>query len=231
MPAQNLSQPPLLNERHDKTVSWRVWQEDGILVKSFHIHRWTSVFNRRWAREHRGLKRLNHHGLPSPKTYGYHSPQKDTVIYRREYLPGSPVKELSQDNTRQLSAYMARVHAAAVTNGDVSYDNLLMTDQGELMLIDYGRSRTFCYRGPLFFFNAGKELARIRRRLFPENDAMWTLFVEAYLAESRLGSWAQALTDWSMRRWSGRWGLDPADATVLRSAPSPDTRQASNDKS
>jgi tRNA A-37 threonylcarbamoyl transferase component Bud32 len=196
------------HEAHD--ISWTVWREGNILLKEFRIHRWRNFFlNRRWRREHLALRRLNRYRVPSPQTYGHKMPRGGVLRYSREFLPGRPIDGLDQPRVLALSDYFRSIHGVGVTNGDASLENLLFADSGDLMLIDYGRARVSLLRSPLFYFNVGKDLARVRRRLFPVDVQQWRVFFTAYMQSTPCPAWALRLRQWSLSYWLHRWGIEP----------------------
>ena len=196
------------HEAHD--ISWIVWREDNVLYKEFRIHRWRNfLLNRRWSREHQALRRLNKHRVPSPHSYGHKMTRLGLLRYTREFLAGATVDALDQQAVLALSDCFRSIHGVGVTNGDASLENLLRADSGELMLIDYGRARVFLLRGPLFYFNVGKELARVRRRLFPVDVKQWGVFFSAYMQSATCPPWARRLRQWSLSYWLHRWGIEP----------------------
>jgi len=107
-----------------------------------------------------------------------------------------------------LASYLCAVHAAGVVNCDISPGNIIIADDGRLMLIDFGRSRIFPFRGLLFYWYVGKELARIRRRVFFADKDKWLRLCHAY--HKRVSLYPAVL--WSVIRLSARfwmrlWGL------------------------
>ena len=197
----------ILRERSDRDVCWTVWREGDVVVKEYRLLQWPGRWNRRWRREHRALLRLNRRRVPAPRTYGYRRAGPARIQYRRQFLAGRVGTPFDPTRIRQLSAHLAALHAAGVTHGDVSPDNLLLTDSGELLFIDYGRSHVFPTRSPCCWFYAGKDLARVRRRLLPADAAGWADFLAAYLHASTRPLGFHSLARWSLLYWLRRWKI------------------------
>ena len=207
----------VLKRRIDPELSWTVQREGDVLLKEYCLHRWWGFVKRPWRREHGALSRLNKRQVPAPQTLGFDTPRFGVVRYRRGFVPGRAVDGLRQEQVLALSAHFRALHGAGVTNGDVSYPNLLLADGGEFMFIDYGRAHVFFMRSPLFHFYVGKELARARRRLFPSDVSQWRIFVSAYMRAVALPSWALAITRWSLSYWLRRWNI-ACEAADLQSS-------------
>jgi serine/threonine protein kinase len=209
----------VLAERRRPDMSWTVCRHENVLVKVYRLHQWTSLLRRPWAREHSALKRLNQRGVFSPQTYGYESQRSRTIRYRREFLHGHSVHALSQEQVSHFGAHLAALHSVGLTNGDVSYGNLLLADGKGLLLIDFGRARTFMFTSPLSFSSFGKELARVRRRLFPTDASTWHVFLADYVRAAPSGR-ALRFTRWSLSFWLRRWQIaDDSDRICRRTAP------------
>jgi len=196
-----------LRQRFSDEICWAVWRDGQQIVKEYRVLKWRGWLNPRWRREHHALRRLNRHAVPAPRSFGYESLRRGVLRQRREFAAGRIPERLSDAQTEDLGCHLAAVHGAAVTNGDAALDNLLVADDGRLMFIDYGRARVFRVRSPLFYLNAGKELARFRRRIFSGKPDQWRLFFAAYSSAGPRRTWAWALTRWSQSFWSRRWGL------------------------
>ncbi len=198
----------LLREREPvKGVEWKVWRRGDELVKEYRIVGFLGHFKRRWRKEHRALRRLNRRGVPSPPDYGFDSPRRGEVRFRHGYVDGEVLHGLDNCSMEELADLFLSIHRARVTSGDAAEDNLLMSDRGELMLIDFGRARVFVLRSPLFYFNVGKELARIRKRLLAGDPGRWREFLRAYRAKSTDPAWGRRLIERARRYWMRRWGL------------------------
>lgn len=202
----------ILRQRRSKGTLRTVGYDGRHIIKEYKVVSWPPDLRRPWVREHKALLRLLKSSVLAPITLGFESSRR-TVRYRREYIKGDTVTELSENNLDDLAHHIAAIHAAGVTNGDVALDNLLITEKGEIILIDYGRAHVAYFSSPLFFFNLGKELARIRRRLFNDCPQNWQRFITPYCQTAKYPQWGQIIAQWSFKCWLIHWDLIPATAS------------------
>lgn len=202
-----ITEEQILREHDASDVSWTVTRRDDLLVKEYRVHQLRAFAKGTWRREYKALLRLNQRGVPSPRMYELESPRLGVIRSKRQFLDGKSVVALDHDQVIALGRHVAALHLAGVTNGDAALDNLLLADEGGLMFIDYGRSHVHHLESPLLCFNAGKELARIRRRLFTEGGHDWRVFLEAYFLHVVRPAWALALTRALMFLWLWRWHI------------------------
>lgn len=201
----------VLIQTHDSGRDyWTVSRKGPLLIKEYARVGLIFPLNRRWKREHFALKRLEEAGMATSRSQGYLSPQKGTIVHTRTFIDGEPLCGLSLEQTQELGRHLAAMHNARVTHGDLSLDNLLLTTQGDMQCIDYGRARTFAIRGPFLFSNAGKDVARARRRLFPDSDENWQRFLTSYREHIQFSSWGKCIALKSLQHWLKQWGLDSA---------------------
>ena len=195
----------LYKELIKKGMLRTIWFDGRHLIKEYRFLTWLGDIRRPWARDHRCLTKLNECDVLAPMSYGVDRPTKEIIRHRREFVSGTQVRELDSEKQNALVTYLVAMHAAQVTNGDVSYDNLLITDDGRMLFIDFGRGRVFRYKSPLFYLNVGKELARIRRRLLTGEPSKWSSFLAQYIKTSQYPSWAWRIIWFSAQYWLRRW--------------------------
>jgi tRNA A-37 threonylcarbamoyl transferase component Bud32 len=195
----------ILRRRQSKGTLRTVWREDDQIVKEFRIVSWPPDFRRPWRREHKALDRLNRQGVFAPTTYGFRSLRPGVVQYRRQYIAGELLQKDCENRSKDLPAHFAAIHAVGVTNGDAALDNILVTEEKQFVLIDYGRARIALIKGPLFYLNVGKELARIRRSIFGNDPSQWESFLEAYARIAEYPSWAWLFIHRALFYWLRRW--------------------------
>lgn len=143
--------------------------------------------------------------------------------YRREFIEGQLLQE-TQIGDEGLADHFAEIHAAGVTNGDAALDNILVTGDRQLMLIDFGRARVTTIRGPFFYLNVGKELARIRRRIFEKDIDQWKRFLERYIDRVAYPSWGWSLIHRALLYWLRRWRVGLSTESRLLPASRADKR-------
>ena len=185
-----------------------VWSDGEHIIKKYKRVRWPGDTRRPWILEHRCLTRLHSRGVPAPLSWGIDHVSKGTVLYRRQFVHGSILADLDNSKSNALADHLSAIHGAGVTTNDIALDNILITDKGQMIFVDYGRGRVFHFRSPLFYFYVGKELARVRRRLFPESADTWTKFCERYGHNTHYPSWGWLVIRISSKYWLKRWRVD-----------------------
>lgn len=155
--------------RRRSDTEWTVTSREGLIIKRYNILTLKGFIKGRWRREHAALLRLEAKGVPAPKTHSVTREAKSIYTHQREKLSGTPLLTWDSDKAEELGRYIARVHQAGVTLGDMATDNFLITDAGHLVFIDYGRARVFLWRGLAFYWHASKDLARTKQHLLAKD--------------------------------------------------------------
>jgi hypothetical protein len=197
--------PTPLKQRVVKKTLRSVHIDGRQVIKDYERLGWPGDLKRPWRKEHRALVRLEKHGVPAPRSYGIERTGPGRVRFRRECIPGRSVLRLRDADLAPLAAHLAAIHAARVAVCDMALDNLLVVADGRIVCIDYGRARVFSFRSPLFYTYIGKELARIRLRLFDGEPGPWHTLCAAYMAATRYPPWGRRLIKSASRFWLWRW--------------------------
>ncbi|GAA5855581.1 hypothetical protein JCM8547_001604 [Rhodosporidiobolus lusitaniae] len=99
-----------------------------------------------------------------PKYYGrFISDEASLAVLLFDKVAGTALKswvEVARHKSQAL-AILEELHAAGITHGDFWPQNLFLTPKGELLLVDFGRSRRVERDGP----EVREELEEVRRRL------------------------------------------------------------------
>lgn len=208
-----MSSPPeeprrqLLSRRWVYRTLREVVLEDGRhVVKRFVHHAGRHDRRRVWELEDHALRRLE--GLPVPRSLGYRKGRcadGPEYVLRKEYICGSPLAKPAAADAADMGRLLAAIHQRCVVTGDPALANFLRTPEGELYFIDFGRSRIFGRRSPLFYAYVGKELARCSRTGLPGRADLWAAFREAYDGAFPLHPAWRRLVDASFRYWLRRW--------------------------
>ncbi|MEM1981229.1 MAG: KEOPS complex kinase/ATPase Bud32 [Candidatus Hadarchaeales archaeon] len=82
-------------------------------------------------------------GVPTPPVYEVDRKNMKVVM---EYVEGRPLKEVLEgleegkrkEIYRKIGRYLARLHKGGMVHGDLTTSNLLLTEKGELYLVDFG---------------------------------------------------------------------------------------------
>ncbi len=61
----------------------------------------------------------------------------------KEFVPGTFVQECSAERLDKLAGLFSRLHAERVLTRDAHDGNVILTDAGDLMFIDFGKSHVF----------------------------------------------------------------------------------------
>jgi tRNA A-37 threonylcarbamoyl transferase component Bud32 len=172
----------LTRKRSD--TEWTVTSREGLIIKRYKILTLRGFIKGRWRREHAALLRLEAKNVPAPKTHSVTCEAKNIYTHQREKLSGTPLLAWDNDKATELGRYIAQVHQAGVTLGDMATDNFLMTDAGNLVFIDYGRARVFLWRGLAFYWHASKDLARTKQNLLAKDADLIRAFYSGYRASA-----------------------------------------------
>ncbi|KAJ1884992.1 serine/threonine-protein kinase bud32 [Kickxella alabastrina] len=101
----------------------------------------------RLNQEARSLKRCLEHNIRVPEIIRV---DKDTATLYMEYVAGPTLKEWIFDNSneqeeRQLMTVVGKIlfkmHSNNIIHGDLTTSNIIIDDQGEMVLIDFGLSQ------------------------------------------------------------------------------------------
>ncbi len=209
----------LLRSRWVRRTLREVWLVDGAVIEKRFVHH-TGRRDRRpvWKWEDRALRRLE--GLPVPRSLGWTrvpDPAGPCITLRRTYLAGHPLPAATPADLQDLGRLLANLHARLVVNNDPSWSNFIRTPGSELACLDFGRSRTFLWRSPAFYFYVGKEWARLFQNL-NRDPALWQAFASSYRHHAGPGGLFHRIRDWSFRYWSNCWKHRLPGARVLEVA-------------
>lgn len=201
----------LCRERVARGTLRTVWSDGQRIIKQYRRVRWPGDTRRPWMLEHRCLARLNLCGVPAPASFGIDRVRRGVILHQRQFVPGTPLTSMEPPWDGLFADHLCSVHGAGVTTNDIALDNMLITEDGRMMCVDYGRGRTFRFKSPLFYFYVGKELARTRRRIFPESPENWVKFCRRYRENARYPSWGWHICRISTRYWLARWKIGRID--------------------
>lgn len=189
----------LTRKRED--TEWTVDGHDGLIIKRYKVLTIKGFIRGRWRREHAALKRLAKHNVPAPKSHFVVAEAKNIYTHQRESIPGFALTSWNADQAAELGIYIAKVHKAGVTLGDMAMDNFLITNEGRLVFIDYGRARVFFWRGLSFYFFASKDILRTSQRLLGGTPDFSRIFYETYRKTIGMGSISMTLMRFFQRFW------------------------------
>lgn len=189
----------LTRKRED--TEWTVESRDGLIIKHYKVITLKGFLRARWRREHNALLRLAEHNVPAPKTHFVLANAKNVFTHQRESLPGFALTGWNSERAAELGHYIASVHRAAVTLGDMALDNFLITNTGRLVFIDYGRARVFLWRGFFFYIFASKDLLRTTQKLLANNPDLGAIFSENYRKALGFSSISMNLMRFFQRFW------------------------------
>lgn len=172
--------------RRRSDTEWTVTSREGRIIKHYKILTLKGFIKGRWRREHAALLRLEAKNVPAPRTHSVTREAKNFYTHQREKLSGTPLSAWDNDKAEELGRYIARVHQAGVTLGDMATDNFLVTDAGQLVFIDYGRARVFLWRGVTFYWHASKDLARTKQYLLAKDADLIRALYRGYCASAKV---------------------------------------------
>ncbi|RJP84171.1 MAG: hypothetical protein C4518_19910 [Desulfobacteraceae bacterium] len=171
----------LIRRKKKKNIISEIYRHDGRLVKRFIKTAPRPDTREVWRIEDTALRRLM--GLNVPKTYGFTKSQLNgalEIIYVREFIDGNPIEQFEISDMEPLARMMAQIHGRGVVSRDPSLENFIRTSDGEIVLIDFGRSAILNPKNPLLMGYQAKELARVRLHALQEDEALYRLFHEKY---------------------------------------------------
>lgn len=132
--------------------SQMVTRERGQTDVSLLMKKEFEFYKKRFFTEANQLRDLAHvEGLA--RLYDVFS-ENQTAYFVMEYIPGSNLKQYLRDFPggvpqtkaldilRQLLAILASVHSSGVLHRDISLDNICLTEEGRVKLIDFGAARS-----------------------------------------------------------------------------------------
>lgn len=199
--------PDHLRSRLVRGTQRRVWLQDNTIVKEFQRISWPGDIRRPWRREHKALKKLEETGVNAPVSFGYKSTGAGVIQLRRKYTEGRILKRLEAKTINAVAAHLSKIHFANVVTCDPKADNFLITKEGELMCIDYGRARVFSHKGPYFYWYVGKEMHRISYALYRKTPELWRPFITSYKAACNYPAWGWKIVRTSLNVCLRRKGL------------------------
>lgn len=207
MTSTNQAPLEVFKHRTVRGTERRVYFDGRHLVKEYRHVDLIGDSRRPWRREHVALQRLTKQGVFTPRTLGYTRAAGRIIRFYREFIPGSHLEAIDQALLNPFTDYLAAVHRAGVITCDLSPGNLLLSQDGQLLFIDYGRARTFMFKSPLFYFYVGKELARCKRRMPFRSPTSWNDFYTRYREYSGHPAWTWPIIHHAVEWWSFRWKL------------------------
>jgi len=116
-----------------------------VCIKAPHLHYESDVvFHQRFAREERILRRIDH-----PRVVRVLEPRQKSRVYTvLEYVEGRTLRAVMAGRPMpagqavaiavQIAETLAHLHASGVVHRDVKPENVIVSDDGEIKLIDFG---------------------------------------------------------------------------------------------
>lgn len=127
------------------------------------------------------------------------------VTLIRDYFPGDPSTQITESDLPELAGLLASIHARGIVTCDPSVENFLRTPDGSIRFLDFGRSRVFRFRSPMYYFYLGKELARFFRTALFGEDVTWGRFQPLYFEALAPRPAAARMIRFGCRFWMKRW--------------------------
>lgn len=152
-----------------------VYQEPYIIKEFFSEKRHRGE----WAIEHTVIQYLNERGVVTPKSYGYLVTPQKIALYK-EYVPGKLLTEFTPEILAKLASMFVQLHHAGVITRDAHDENVIEADSGELMFIDFGKSKIFSRRTGYYWAILLREHFFIKSKLL-KNDERYDEFLERYI--------------------------------------------------
>jgi len=156
--------------------------EEFLIVKEFLA---TKRHKREWVIEHDIIQFLSKLGIAVPKSYGYFADEHRAAIYK-EYVPGRLLNNFD-GLAERLAQLFAALHEAMVITRDAHNKNVIETDGGELMFIDFGKARVFKSGNFIYWATLVREHFFIKSKLL-ENKATYERFLNFYLKSFSYGN-------------------------------------------
>jgi len=140
----------LLHEGAEATVTAGSWLGRRAVLKSRrprgyrHPDLDRRLTRQRLAAEARVLSRLSSFGFPSPKLL-FLDQQKSSMLLSmiegRTFHDLLKSEDSSENELTALGGLIRRLHEAGISHGDLTTHNVMVTDEGDINLIDFGLSR------------------------------------------------------------------------------------------
>jgi tRNA A-37 threonylcarbamoyl transferase component Bud32 len=179
----------LLGERQAREGARRVELLDGRhVLKRFRYAAGERPVRRPWRREHAALIHLADARLP--KSVGYLTEADEaawTVSYLRTWIPGEPLTEFDAASATEAGALLAGLHARGVVTDDALTQNFLRAPDGQLLFLDFGKSRILPRLSPFLPAWIALEHCRFLRAALAGDVELWETFRDAYFTASGRG--------------------------------------------
>lgn len=154
-----------------------------ILDKQIVLKRYTrstkNLGTKKWEIEHRALVEVAKLDPAAQVSHGYVS-DKDFVYHYKSYVAGTEYKSLTKASVSALAKCIKTIHKAGVITRDVNSGNIVETNTGEYVFIDFGRARTFARKGLRFRHMQLTELLQVQRNLFAKDSEGYRDFWRHY---------------------------------------------------
>ena len=157
--------------------------EELLVVKEFLA---TKPHKQEWIIEHDIIRHLDKIGIAVPRSYGYYADEHRAAIYK-EYVPGE-IPDNYDAIAERLAQFFVRLHEAMVITRDAHDQNLIKTDSGELMFIDFGKARLFKRRNLSYWATLVREHFFIKTKMLKNNDT-YKDFLSVYLKHFSHGNY------------------------------------------
>lgn len=148
-----------------------------------------------WSLESRILTAA--YGVPGvPVSYGYncHRIGDELVVhYLREYIDGELIQQVTKELGYQMADFFAQLHSRLVTTNDAHLLNFIVTSEGKLYFIDFGKASQFNRRDFSFYLKVGRELTKAKQSIDDYNPKNWPGFLARYYQGSRYSSGERTL--------------------------------------
>jgi len=160
-----------------------VYLDGGIVLKHYLVKPGTRRFPKPWVREDAALKAMA--DLNSPKSYGYNVTRKDNgldIVFKRDYLEGSPIKNPTSDDVCEMAEALAQIHQRGVITDDAKIENFVKDDKSKIKFIDFGAAFVFKRKSLFFYTFIGREMVKFLRLTLSWDMSLWKVFSERYRA-------------------------------------------------
>lgn len=178
----------LIRRKKKKNIIHEIYRYDQTLIKRFIKTAPFPDTRKVWKLEDTALRKLTE--LPVPVTYGFIEKKFNgarEIIYAREFIEGTPVKEFTYEDITSMAEIMAQIHKNGVFTRDPLPDNFIKTHIGKILFVDFGRSVLLNPKNPATMYYLGKELARIRLYALFGNDVLYEKFLDVYFDAFQTG--------------------------------------------
>lgn len=113
------------------------------IVKGYRLEQIdTPLRKSRTKREKKILKQAKELGISVPEVYEH----KDDFVIKMDYINGKRLRDRIEEGSagkkelEQVGRWLATLHDQSIMHGDLTTSNVLMTENNELFLIDFGLS-------------------------------------------------------------------------------------------